>query len=101
MMAVGARSAIHMATALLPAAVGPQMTRISAPAESALNLVPTELNDRGAAVHVVRGQRRVAERDKQRAHLAGGERVSRLHRRFARDGCRESLVARVRCRLAV
>src|SRR5512132_674610 len=101
MMTLGSRSASHMAIALFPAAVGPQTTRISTPAESSLNLVPSELHDRRATVHVVRRQRRVAKRDVERAHLAGRQRVASLDRRFAGNGGRQSLVTRVRSRLAV
>ena len=69
MIVVGSRSASHAAIALFPAAVGPQTTSTSSSAEAALNLVPPELHDRGTAVHVVRGKRRVAEGDEQRSHL--------------------------------
>src|SRR5512132_3897740 len=101
MMTLGSRSASHMAIALFPAAVGPQTTRISTPAESSLNRVPSELHDRRATMHVVRRQRRVAKRDVERAHLAGRQCVASFDRRFASNSGRQSFVARVRSRLAV
>src|SRR5262249_45273243 len=94
-MVTGIRDASHIATALLPAAVGPQITAISATAESALNLVPCELHDRRAAMNVVRRQFRIAERDEQRTHLPGGKLVAGLDRGLARDGGRQSFVPRV------
>src|SRR5512133_2650231 len=100
-MTDGDRLASHIATALFPAAVGPQMTRTSASPETSLNLVPRKLYDRGATVHVVRGERRIAESDVQRAHLAGRQRVSGFDRGFARDGGREPLVLCVRARLTI
>ena len=69
--------------------------RSSAP-ESALDFVPGEMNDRRAAVDVVRGKLRVAERREQRAHLALRELLARLDRRLARDSRREPLVSRRR-----
>src|SRR5512142_2563183 len=101
MIVMGACSASHIATVLFPAAVGPQMTSSSSPAESTLNLVPGELNYRGAPVHVVRGQRRVAKGDEQRAHLVGRQRLAGLDRRLAGNGRGESFVSSVRPRLAI
>src|SRR5581483_8368454 len=77
------------------------MTATSTAAESALNLVPGELHDGRATVHVMRGELRVAERDVERAHLARREEIARLDGRLARDGGREALVARVDAGLAV
>ena len=71
MIVTGMASAIHSATALFPAAVGPQTTPISATSETSLNLVPGQLHDRRPPVHVVGRQRRIAKRDIQRAHLTG------------------------------
>ena len=85
----------------LPDAVGPQMTGMvtsdaeaSAPPETALELIPRELNDDGPAVNVVRGQRAVAERHEQGAHLLGRERVTSLDGRLARDRRGKMLMAR-------
>src|SRR5438045_2497662 len=89
----------HVATAVLPAAVGPQMTRIGSSlltAKPTLELGPGQLHDRGASVHVVSGKRRVAQCDEQRAHLAERQLVACLHCRLARDCCREALMLRVR-----
>src|SRR5258705_7764300 len=96
--------ASRSASPVFPAAVGPQMTRMGAAllsAKAALELGPRELHDGGPAVHIVCGKRGVAERDEQRTHLARRELVTSLDRRLARDGRGESLVPRVRRRLAV
>src|SRR5688572_26283170 len=85
------RSASASAIADLPAAVGPQITRSSstrsdeesrrsAAAETSLDLVPRQADDRGPPVHVVGGERRASERDEERAHLACGELVAGLDR---------------------
>src|SRR4051812_26542552 len=106
MIVTGAWAASRMAACVLPAAVGPQITRMASPcaaspapllpAKAALELGPRELHDGGAAVHVVRGQARLAECDEERAHLALRELVARLDGRLARDGRREALVPRMR-----
>src|SRR5512141_1262815 len=95
----------HIAAAVLPAAVGPQITRTGTsfrasttrdacalllPAKAALELRPAQLHDRRTAMHVVRGQPGVAERDEERAHLALRELVACLDRRLACDRCREA-----------
>ena len=49
----------------LPAAVGPQMTRILSPAKAAVELVPGELHYRRTAVYIVRWKIRVAKRCEQ------------------------------------
>src|SRR6185503_7589529 len=106
-MSDGVSSASRSAIAVFPAAVGPQMTSTSPrsvelfAAEASLNLVPRELHDRRAAMHVVRGKRRIAQRDEQRAHLSRRQRVARLDRRLARDRRGESFMARMRSRLAI
>src|SRR5688500_4694756 len=86
------RSASARASDDLPAAVGPQMTRTLSSAKSAIELVPRELHDRGASVHVVRRETRRRERQEQRAHLARREDVAGLDGRLARDGRGEALV---------
>src|SRR4029079_3587181 len=101
MMVVGSRSANHIATVLLPAAVGPQITRTSASAETAVKLVPGQLHDRRATVDVVRGKRRVAQRGEQGTHLRGRQRVAGLDRRLASDRGGESLMPLVHAGLAV
>src|SRR5687768_14805634 len=88
------RRAMPMASDDLPAAVGPAMTRRSASAKAALELVPPDTDDGRAPVHVVRGERRAGERDVQRAHLVGRERIAGLDRRLAGHGRRQSLVTR-------
>src|SRR5688500_11545200 len=82
------------AIADLPAAVGPQMTRMLASAKPALELVPGELHDRRAPVDVVGRQGRSAKGDEERAHLAKRENVSRLDGGLAGDGRGEPLVTR-------
>src|SRR3954468_17901061 len=102
MIVVGDRAASRIATALFPAAVGPQMTRTgSASSEATLNLVPRELHDRRSAVDVVCGQGRVAKCDKQRAHLAWRERITRFDRGFAGNGRGQTFMLRVRPRVAI
>src|SRR5215217_6518258 len=61
----------HSAAKVLPAPVGPQMTRIGSllSSKATLELGPRQLHDGRAAVHVVRRKRRLAQRDVQRAHL--------------------------------
>jgi hypothetical protein len=78
----------------LPAAVGPQMTRTLFPSKSPLQLVPRELDDSRAAVHVVRGEFRITERCEKCPHLALRERFARLDGGLARNGRREMLVTR-------
>src|SRR6478672_7989206 len=95
--AISAKRAHSVDAYVLPAAVGPQITRTtgrasSLAAKAPLELGPRELHDRRPAVDVVRRQLRLAERDEQRAHLAGGELVARLDRRLAGDGRREPFV---------
>src|SRR2546423_9170462 len=97
MITISRRSDSHMAIADFPDAVGPQITAMrsrSTSSESALELIPRKLHDGGPAVDVVRGQRAVAERHEERAHLLRREQVAGLDRGFARDGCGELLVSR-------
>ena len=56
------------------------------------------MHDRRSTVDVVRGKRRVAQRDEERAHLARRQRVARLDRRLARDRRGEPLVLRAQRR---
>src|SRR3954471_7323338 len=96
------RSASSRPIAVFPAAVGPQITpTTSASSETTLKLLPGELDDRGPAMHIVRRQRRVAERDEQGAHFAGGQRLSGLDRRLAGNRRGETLVAARRRRRAI
>src|ERR1700693_4992214 len=90
-----------IATADLPAAVGPQITRSLSPAKAPLYLVPGEMNDRGAAVHVVRGERGIPQCREERAHLPLRQLLASLDCRLAGDGGRESLVLCRRSRDAV
>src|ERR671921_2155917 len=90
------RSARASAAADLPAAVGPQMIRRSAPAKAALELIPRQMNDRRASMDVVRRKRRAREREEERAHLALRQHVSRLDRRLACHGRGELLVSGAR-----
>src|SRR5690348_15632737 len=100
MMATSPAAASAIARADFPAAVGPTMTRMtssrraSGATKAALHLAPGELHDRRAAMHVVRREPRVAQRDEERAHLVGRERVPRLHRGLARHGREHALVSR-------
>src|SRR4051812_8737506 len=92
------------ASPVFPAAVGPQMTRMGPAllsAKAALELGPRELHDGRPTMTVVRRERRVAERNEECTHLAGGELVARLDRRLAGDGRGEPLVPRVRRRLSI
>src|SRR3954464_14289569 len=92
MMARPVDSATLSAISDFPAAVGPQMTRTSAPAETSFKLVPGDLHDRRATVHVVRGQRGIAERNEQSAHLAERQLLPCLDGCLARDGRGEMLM---------
>src|SRR5438093_93838 len=92
------RAARAIASTLFPAPVGPQMTgttRTSTPAKTPLELVPGEVDNGGAAMHVVRGKTRRRERDEQRAHLGWRQRIPRLDRGLTRDRRSEPLVSRV------
>src|SRR5438093_12798209 len=92
------RAARAIASTLFPAPVGPQMTgttRTSTPAKTPLELVPGEVDNGGAAMHVVRGETRRRERDEQRAHLGRRQRIPPLDRGLARDGRGEAFVSRV------
>src|SRR4051794_6973952 len=104
MIVTFARSASQSASRVLPAAVGPHTTGMTGAllaTKTALELGPRELNDRRATVHIVRGQPRLAERDEQCAHLAGGQLVTRFDGSLARHRRGESLVARVGGRRAI
>ena len=65
----GPTCASAVAIADLPAAVGPQITRILFAAKPPVQLVPPELHDCGSPVNIVSRKRRVAKRREQRAHL--------------------------------
>src|SRR5690606_13027881 len=96
-MAQPFRAAIRSAIADLPAAVGPQMTRSarsSAP-EASLELIPAEVYEDGAAVHVVCGKPAAPKVAVESLHLVMRECVTSLHRGLARNGCRQQLVPRV------
>ena len=73
--------ASQSASAVLPAAVGPQTTRTTgallAP-KASLELRPRELDDGGAAVNVVRGKRSGVERTERRNQ--GGQKNLKEHR---------------------
>ena len=51
-------------------------------------------------MHIVRGKCRTSQRPKERAHLVGRERVTRLYGRLAGDGGSQPLVPSMRARLA-
>src|SRR5512141_946126 len=85
----------------LPAAVGPQMTRILFTAKPTIQLVPRQLHDRRAAMHVVRGKLRVTQRCEQRSHLALRKHFPALDRRFAGNRRREMLMPRRGARNAI
>src|SRR3569623_2372105 len=75
-----------IASADLPAPVGPQMMRsASASAKSALDLVPRQLHDRAPAVDIVCRQRSGRERDEKRTHLARRQNITRHDRSLARE----------------
>src|SRR4051812_20145015 len=102
MIVISRRSASHIASAVLPDAVGPQMTGMiggsgiqrSAPTKAPFELIPRQMNDGGPAVHVVRGQLAVAQRDEQRAHLLLRHRVACFDCGLARHGGGEVLMPR-------
>src|SRR5438034_7974152 len=100
MTTISRRSDSHIAIADFPDAVGPQMTGMvasepaSASAETAFELIPGKLDDRGPTMHIVRRQLAVAQRDEQRAHLLRRERVTCFDRGLARNGGRETLMSR-------
>ncbi len=73
----------------------------SASPKSPLDLVPGELHDRAAPVHIVRRQRRGGERDEECAHLAGRKNLTRLDRSLAGERGRESLVPRRHASIAI
>src|SRR6476469_5404918 len=83
-----------MASADFPAPVGPQMTRTLLSPETPIELIPGDLHDRGSPVHIVGGQRGVGETDVERLHLGGRQEVAAIDGGLARDGRRETLVAR-------
>ncbi len=79
------------ATAVFPTAVGPTSTGTLAPAKPALQLLPGQLHDRGAAVHVVRRQIGGEEAEQQLAHLPLVQPLPRLDRGAAGVGGGEAL----------
>src|SRR6185503_4934297 len=96
MMVAPMRGAKRIATALFPAPVGPQITGTSgssAPSKAPLELIPRQIHDRAAAMHVMGWERRGRERDEEGAHLLRRERITRLDRGLARHRRRESLVS--------
>src|SRR5678816_3848032 len=95
------RSASSMASADLPAPVGPHMTRTLFAPKASIELIPGDLHDRGSAVHVMSGQRRVRETDVEGLHLRRREKIAALDRSLARDGRGETLVARRRAGHAI
>src|SRR4029450_4886910 len=95
------RSASSMASADLPAPVGPQMTRTLLSPEAPIELIPRDLHDRRSAVHVVRWQGGAGETHVERLHLSGRQDVTGLDRRLAGDRRGESLVPRCRARHAI
>src|SRR5204862_1975462 len=104
MMVTSVRSASQSASRVFPADVGPHTTGIATallPTKAALELGPRELDDRRAAMDIVRRKPRLAERDEQRAHLGRRELVPCLDRGLARDRGGEALVPRVRRRRAI
>src|SRR6478736_7446491 len=76
------------ATAVFPTAVGPTSTgtRSLSPAKPALQLFLGELDDRRAAMHIVRRERRGEQLAQQLTHLPLTEGLARLHRRLAGVG---------------
>src|SRR2546423_4200185 len=68
------------------------MIRTLPPAKPPLYFVPGEMNDRRAAVDVVRWKCRVAQRCEKRAHLTLGQFFSGLDCRFAGDGGGEAFM---------
>src|SRR5690348_5420918 len=95
MTVMGSRAASAAATAVFPTPVAPTMTgtsgRGSAPPKAPLQLGLGQLNDRGPAVHVVRGEGRGEEPRHQLAHLVGPQAVPRLDGRAAGVGRGEPL----------
>src|SRR4249919_1096136 len=87
-----------MASADLPAPVGPQMTRTLLSSEAPVELIPGDLHDRGPTMHVVGRQRRGGETHVERLHLRRRERVASFDGGFARDGGGEAFVASSRTR---
>src|SRR6185437_4127643 len=100
-MAISPRAAASMARMDFPAAVGPTITRILRSAKTPVYFAPRQLNDRGAAVNVMRGKVGIAKRDKQGAHLRSREKIPTLHCCLARDRRNQSLVTSVGRRRAV
>src|SRR5512147_1467538 len=77
------------------------MTRILFTAKSAIQLVPRQLHDRRATVHVVRRKLCVTQRGEQRSHLALRKHFPALDRRFACNGRSEMLMTRRGARNAI
>src|ERR1051325_11138298 len=70
------------------------MTRSLPAAKTTLHFVPGQMNNGRAAMHVVRGKGRIAQRREQRSHFALRKFFSRFDRGFACDSCREPLMTR-------
>src|SRR6476619_1810628 len=90
-----------MASADLPAPVGPQMTRTLLSSEATVELIPSDLHNRGPTVHVVRRQCRAGETHVERLHLRWRERVAGFDGGLARDGGGQPFVPSSRTRHAV
>src|SRR6185503_10768613 len=82
---IGVSAASATATAVLPTPVGPTMTGVRClvlgAAEPAFKFFPGKLDHAGAAVDIVRGERRAQESNHELAHLIRVERLPGLDRR--------------------
>src|SRR5688500_19719010 len=83
------RSAISIASGVLPDAVGPVITSTGdsrSPSKAALQLSQREAYDRGPAMHIVIGQLGGEELLEQVGHLTMGERLPGFDRSLAGKG---------------
>src|SRR2546428_12768358 len=84
MTVIGVSEASATATAVLPTPVGPTMTgvrcRVSGGGKTPVQLFLWQLDHRGPAMHVVRGECGRKQPDEELAHLVGVECLARLDR---------------------
>src|SRR5262245_55643304 len=90
MTSISQCAARAQATAVLPMPVGPTSTGTLPAPKPPLQLLPGELHDGAAAMHIVRGEPGLEEPEEKPPHLFIGEGHAPLHRRTAGEGGSES-----------